>query len=230
VEEKPQVQGHVCFGGIKLNTAVYVGKNVEITTQVPVDNEEHAIPGSPPYIVTLNNGPVSDRNLNGTSNEVVHVSVVDSVGNLVTPAAVDDEAKTVTFDSGDSGKTVYITYRHDLQPYLAQELSIEPKQTIEGLDALGSDNIEAWAPLLKEYSGSIKEALKNSLEQLNRIEALRTATVEPFGIIVTWTQDGLAVKIGLDKVVFPEGSIASPKNAPVFITTPFKAQTVKTIT
>jgi len=210
--------------------SVYVGKDVGITIQVPIDREQKTIPGSAPYNVTLNNGPISDRDQDGVANEVAHVSVVDGAGNTITPTAVNDTTKVVTFGAGDAGKTVYITYRYNLSPYNAQELTLEPKQAIEGIDALGSDTIQLWAALLKEFAGSIKEVLKNSLEQLNRIEALRTTTVEPFGIIVTWNQGGLTVKVGLDGVRFPEGSIPSPKSNPVFIVTPFKAMTAKTIT
>jgi len=210
--------------------SVYVGKDVSITIQVPVDREQKTIPGSSPYKVTLNNGPISDRDQDGVADEVAHVSVVDGSGNPITPTAVNDTTKEVTFGAGDAGKTVYITYRYDLAPYYAQELTLEPKQTIEGIDALGSDTVQLWAALLKEFSGSIKEVLKNSLEQLNRVEALRTTTVEPFGIIVTWNQGGSMVKVGLDKARFPEGSIPSPKSNPIFIVTPYRAMTAKTIT
>ena len=210
-------------------SAIYVGKDVSITIQTPVDREQKTIPGSAPYNVTLNNGPISDRDQDGVANEVAHVYVVDGSGNVITPTAVNDTTKVVTFGAGDAGKTVYISYRYDLSPYSAQELTIEPKQAIEGIDALGSNTVQLWATLLEEFSGSIKEVLKNSLEQLNRIEALRTTTVEPFGIIVTWNQGGSIVKVGLDKLRFPEGSIPSPKSSPVFIVTPFRAMTAKTI-
>jgi uncharacterized protein YnzC (UPF0291/DUF896 family) len=212
-----------------LSTATYVGKDVSITIQIPVDREEKTIPSSSPYKVTLNNGPISDRDQDGVANEVAHVSVVDESGNAIMPTAVNDATKEVTFGVGDAGKIVYITYRYDLSPYNAQELTVEPKQAIEGIDALGSDTVQLWTCLLKEFLGSIKEILKNSLEQLNRIEALRTMTVESFGIIVTWSSGGSTVKVGLNQVRFPEGSIPSPKNAPVFIVTPFRAMTAKTI-
>jgi hypothetical protein len=208
--------------------SVYVGKDVSIVIQTPIDREQKTIPGSP-YTVTLTNGPISDRDQDGVANETAHVYVVDGSGNIITPVSVNDVTKVVTFPAGDTGKTVYISYRYDLTPYYAQEITIEPKQAIEGIDALGYDTIQIWAPLQKEYSGSIKEVLKNSLMQLNRIEAIRTTTVEPFGIIVVWNQGGSIVKVGLDNVRFPEGSIPSPKNAPVFIVTPFRAQTAKTI-
>jgi len=209
--------------------SVYVGKDVSVVIQVPVDREQKTIPGGSPYEVTLNNGPVSDRDQDGVANELAHVSVVDGAGNVITPVSVNDTTKVVTFGAGDAGKTVYITYRYNLSPYYAQELTVEPKQAVEGIDALGSDTVQLWAPLLKEVEGSIKEVLKNSLEQLNRIEALRTATVEKYGMIVTWNSGGSIVKIGIDQIVFPEGSIPSPKSAPVFIVTPFKAMTIKTI-
>ena len=208
--------------------SVYVGKDVTITVQVPVDREQKTIPGSP-YQVTLNNGPVSDRDQDGVANEVAHVSVVDGSGNTVTPVSVNDTTKVVTFAAGDTGKTVYISYRYDLSPYVAQELSIELKKAVDGVDALGSDTVQVWAALLEEFSGRIKEVLKNSLEQLNRIEALRTTTVEPFGLVVVWSQGGSTVKLGLNFVRFPEGSVPSPKNAPVFIVTPFRAMTAQTI-
>jgi len=35
---------------------------------------------------------------------------------------------------------------------------------MEGMDALGSNVIELWTPLLKEYA-AIKEVLKNSLNE-----------------------------------------------------------------
>jgi len=68
---------------------------------------------------------------------------------------------------------------------------------------------------------------------LHEVEAYTREDESPegeYGIIVSWTQAGQAVKIGLDGVVFPEGSLPAPKNEPVYIVTPFKAQTVKVIT
>ena len=210
--------------------SVYVGKDVTVKIQVPVDREQKNVPGGPPYKVTLSKGPISDLNQNGVANEVAHITVVDEIGNTVTPIDVNDTAKEVTFSAGDAGKTVYITYRYDFDPFVAQELTVEPRQVVEGLDALGSDTIQHWACLVREISGSVKEALKPGDDrQLRRVEALADNHVELYGMIVTLNQGGSAVKIGLDKVTFPEGSIHSPKNAPVFIVTPFKARTVKTI-
>jgi len=210
--------------------SVYVGKDVTVKIQVPVDGEQATIPGTSPYKVTLSEGPISDRDLDGVADEVAHVSVVDGSGSPVTPTAVNDTTREVTFGSGDAGKTVYITYRYDLDPFLAQELTLEPKQAVEGIEALGADAVQQWAFLLKEFSGSIKEALKPGEDwQLKRIEALATAHTEPYGIILTWNLGGSAVRVGLDKATFPEGSIASPKNNPVFIVTPFEAMTAKLI-
>lgn len=208
--------------------SVYVGKDVTITIQAPVDREQKTIPSSSPYQVTLNNGPISDRDQDGVANEVAHVSVVDGSGNTVTPTAVNDSTKVVTFSSGDAGKTVYITYRYDKSPYVAQEIRLEPKRAVKGIDGLGSSTVQLWAPLLEEFSGSIKEVLKNSLEQLNRVEALRTATVEKHGLKVLWGSGGSNVILWLDQVVFGEASISSRKNEPVFIVMPFTAMTAKT--
>jgi len=152
-----------------LSTAVYVGKDVGITLQIPVEREPHKIPDVSPYTITLLNTPISDRDMDGVSDEVSHITVVDKNGNTVTPVSVDDSTGQVTFDAVDAGKTVYVTYRFDSAPYVAQELSLEPKQRIEGLDGLGSDIIQVWAVLQKEISGLIKEAFQHgNTEQLAR--------------------------------------------------------------
>ena len=132
----------------------------------------------------------------------------------------------------EADDTVKCIYRHDLSPYIAQEITIEPKQHIEGIDGLGSDTIQVWAPLLREIDGSIKEVYRpGSTDQLSRIEAFANNPSEVcWGIIVSWNRGGSTVKLGLNGVVFPEGSLPAPKNEPVYIVTPFKAQSIKVIT
>jgi len=152
-----------------LSTAVYAGKDVGITLQIPVEREPHKVPSVEPYTITLLNTPISDRDMDGVADETAHVTVVDKNGNTVTPVSVDDDTGQVTFDAADAGKTVYVTYRFDSAPYVAQELTLEPKSVIEGLDGLGSDTIQVWAVLKKEIAGSIKEAFQHgNVEQLAR--------------------------------------------------------------
>jgi hypothetical protein len=76
----------------------------------------------------------------------------------------------------------------------------------------------------------VQGTLDNSMyaAEVYEVEAYQIETLV-YGMIVSWDSGGSAVKIGFDKVVFPEGSIPSPKNAPVFIVTPFKAQASKAI-
>jgi len=382
--------------------SVYVGKDVTITVQIPVEEDISSQANGSQTVFTVSKTPISDRDLDGVVDEPEHVTAyVD--GSEVTVSSVDDDQGQVTLASAPSqGSRVVVEYRYDLAPNIAQELSIEPKQKIEGIDGLGSDVVQTWAVSLKEITGSIKEAFKvGSLDQWNRIfgskheslysqqfwtstalndfqgdtgnftvdnqQLLQTSdhgmlgvknTVLPmfrdgiircrqkkvsggdggylfrwnggnynyyrvyfdsqkrlhvdrvkdgetvnlflssalslpsdffpveikfvenkitvdvnngtvfnmddsdpllisgmpgfygyfnqnerwddfqvwtetspreYGMIVSWNQGGSAVKIGMDKVVFPEGSIPSPKNQPVFIVTPFKAQTIKTI-
>ena len=149
---------------------------------------------------------------------------------IVTP---DTDLYFTTLFNGYPGAddTVKCIYRHDLSPYIAQEITVEPKQRIEGIDGLGSDTVQVWAQLLREINGNIKEVYKPGDEhQLSRVEAFADSPSEAYwGIIVSWSQSGSTVKIGLNNVVFPEGSIPSPKNSPVFIVTPFKARQIKTI-
>jgi hypothetical protein len=346
--------------------SVYVGKDVTVKIQVPAEDEPHTIPSEFPYTVTLDRTSISDRDLDGVSNEIEHVTVKDvSTGNPIAPASVVDATGVVTFNSGDAGKNILVSYSYDTDPYLAQELSVEPKQTVEGIDTLGSDTVQSWAALQKEFAGSIKEVFKQgSKEQLARItefkfnpcasanggSATGTPGFDPFypawhtidgvlsscaitqgtapydwtlevifatrqkidkvvlsmklwlghntnlkiayydgfgwkdyvtlnendfahdgvktkiylgsvwtnkirvqgtldnqtyapeiyeaeayqtetpvyGMVVSWNQGGSAVKIGFEKVVFPEGSIPSPKDAPVFVVTSFRAQSAKT--
>ncbi len=53
--------------------------------------------------------------------------------------------------------------------------------------------------------------------------------VDSGGLIASWTSGASIVKIAFDEVTYPEGSIPSPKNAPIYLTTPFKAQSGKTL-
>jgi hypothetical protein len=53
---------------------------------------------------------------------------------------------------------------------------------------------------------------------------------DEYGLIVNYTRGGSTVKLGIDGVVFPAGSIPSPKNAPVYITSSFRARKIKFIT
>jgi len=382
--------------------AVYVGKDVGITIQVPYEEDVSSQANGTNTVFTVANKPISDRDLDGIADETNHVTAYVN-GSPVTVSAVDDSEGEVTLASAPAqGARVIIEYRYDLAPYVAQEITLEPRQVIEGIDGLGSDTIQIWAPLLKEISGSIKEVFKTK-EQLDRLGKRKLASLytqqffdsnalddfqgdvanfvvdnqellvnsansstltlkdtvlaypkngvircdikhvsgdagwlfrlsgwsyldyyevwfdaskqlnikrvkagsqttllqssplnlpsdffpveivfnnaeisvkvsdigvfsvidrDPvltegmlgfhaaysqnsrfdnfqvwkqtvlgeYGMIVSWNQAGQAVKIGLDGVIFPEGSIPAPKNEPVYIVTPFKAQTVKVIT
>ena len=166
--------------------SIYVGKDVQVTLQIPVEREPHKIPDAEPYTITLLNTPISDRDLDGVADETAHVTVVDKDGNTITPVSVDDSEGQITFAAADAGKTVFVTYRFDSAPYIAQELTLEPKQRIEGLDGLGSDVIQVWAVLQKEIDGSIKEAFKHGgLEQLART-SLPHVFIESFEDAERW--------------------------------------------
>ena len=130
---------------------------------------------------TVDHTPISDRDLDGVADEVEHVTVKIN-GVEVTPASVDDESGTVTLSSmPEAGSTVTCSYRYDSDPYIAQEISLEPKQRIEGIDALGSDTIQEWAVLMKEIDGNIKEAFQTgNLEQLRRVKPFKTNVYDTF--------------------------------------------------
>ena len=120
---------------------------------------------------TVEHTPISDRDMDGVADEPEHVTVKVN-GSEVTVSSVDDDAGLVTLASGDfnEGDVVTCSYRYDTSPNIAQEITIEPKINIEGIDGLGSDTIQQWAVLLKEVSGSIKEVL-NGTQQIERLTA-----------------------------------------------------------
>jgi hypothetical protein len=90
-------------------------------------------------------------------------------GSEVTVTAVDDDQKHVTLQSAPAASdTVIIEYRYDLTPEIAQEISLEPRQSIEGIDGLGSNKVQEWAILLKEFSGNLKEVFR-ATEQFKRL-------------------------------------------------------------
>jgi len=119
------------------------------------------------------------------------------------------------------------TVEGDMGSFIAQEVTFEPKQNIEGVDALGNDTIQAWATGLKTYEGTIKEALKvgaDGKKQFDRTPPFQ-ASLEEYTMKLIW--DGGSsnkITVTLTGVIFPEPSVASPKNAPAYITTRFRAK------
>jgi len=166
--------------------SVYVGKDVSVTLQIPMVETVGLGNGSQTVFI-VGKKPISDRDLDGVADEVEHViAYVNS--SVVTVSAVDDSEGTVTLASAPpSGAVVVIDYRYDVSPFVAQELALEPKHEIEGLDGLGSDLVQVWAGLLKKFSGSIKEPLKNDPSQLQRpMNQLLTYYYDPFDTDANW--------------------------------------------
>jgi len=125
--------------------------------------------------------------------------------------------------------SVSITFSQegDQGAYIAQEVTFEPKQEYEGIDALGSDTIQMWARGLKTYEGTIKEAYKigpDGQKQIERNPALK----EPVALSMKLIWDGGTgnkITVTLTDVVFPEISVSSPKNGVSYITSRFRART-----
>jgi len=116
----------------------------------------------------------------------------------------------------------------DMGSFIAQEVTFEPKQAIEGIDTLGADTIQYWAPLLKTFEGTIKEGFKvgsDGKKQLDRSAPFQT-TFEEYTMTLEYDGgSGSKITVTLTGVIFPEPSVASPKNAPAYITTRFRAKT-----
>jgi len=119
------------------------------------------------------------------------------------------------------------TVEGDKGSFIAQEATLEPRQAIEGIDQLGYDTIQGWAPGLKTYEGTIREGFKVGADgktQLERSAPLQS-TFEEYTMKLEYDGGaGSKITISLAGVIFPEPSIASPKNAPAYITTRFRAK------
>jgi len=148
--------------------SVYVGKDVTITIQTPVEEDVSSQANGSNTVFNVSKGPISDRDMDGVADEPAHVTVYVN-GSEVTVTAVDDDQKHVTLQSAPAASdTVIIEYRYDLTPEIAQEISLEPRQSIEGIDGLGSNKVQEWAILLKEFSGNLKEVFR-ATEQFKRL-------------------------------------------------------------
>ena len=119
------------------------------------------------------------------------------------------------------------TVEGDMGSFIAQEVTFEPKQNIEGVDALGSDTVQAWATGLKIYEGTIVEALKvgaDGKKQFDRTPPFQT-TLEEYTVKLIWDGgSGSKITVTLTGCIFPEPSIVSRKGEKAAITTKFKAK------
>ena len=129
------------------------------------------------------------------------------------------------------GKNVQViitkTTEGDMGSFIAQEVTLEPRQEIEGIDALSSDEVQAWAPGLKTYEGTIREAFKvgsDGQTRLNRAAPFQASLEEYTMKLIFDGGTGNKIPITLTGVILPEPSIASPKNEPAYITTRFRAK------
>jgi len=112
--------------------------------------------------------------------------------------------------------------------FIAQEVAFNPKQDVKGIDTLGADTVQEWAPGLKTYEGSIKEGFKVGSDGKTQLErsAPFQSTFEEYTMTLEYDGgSGSKITISLTGVIFPEPSIASPKNEPAYITTKFKTKT-----
>ena len=130
------------------------------------------------------------------------------------------------------GKNVQViiteTSEGDMGSFIAQEVTFEPKQAIEAIDALNSDEVQAWAPGLKTYEGTIREAFKVGADGKKILD--RTApfqdSLKEYTMKLVWDdgQTGHKITVTLTGVIFLDPTISSPKNAPSMITTRFRAK------
>ena len=123
--------------------------------------------------------------------------------------------------------TITKTVSGDKGSFLAQEVTFDPKQHVEGIDTLGFDVIQTWAPGLKTYEGTLKEAYKVGADGNTLITRAQPfqASFEEYTVTLVWDGGtGSKITITLTGCIFPEPSVVSPKNQPAFVTTKFKAR------
>jgi len=128
--------------------------------------------------------------------------------------------KNVTVEIWDSGETQQYAVT------VAQEVRFEPKQNIEGVDGLGDDEIQVWAPGLKTYEGTLRQLMVSKTQQLDLLAPFQTSLTEYVMYLKYDTGvAGQAISIKLTGVIFPSGAIPSPKNEKVVLEMPFRAKT-----
>jgi hypothetical protein len=107
----------------------------------------------------------------------------------------------------------------------AQEVRVEPAQEIEGVDALGSDEIQKWAPGLRTYEGSLSQLMVSKTDQLDLLAPFQSSLTEyVLKLIHDTGTAGQKITIKLTGVIFPSGAITSPKNEKVILEMPFRAK------
>jgi len=117
------------------------------------------------------------------------------------------------------------TVEGDKGSFIAQEVTFEPKQAMEGVDALGSDTIQAWASGLKTFEGTIKEALKVGSDGKIQFDRSMPIAGEEYTVKLIWDGGtGSKITVTLTGCIFPDISVASPKNVPAYITSRFRAK------
>jgi len=122
---------------------------------------------------------------------------------------------------------VSITYSQegDMGAFIAQEVTFEPKQEVEAVDALGSDEVQVWAKGLKTYEGTVKEAFKVGADGKKQFDRMLPFTTSEYSMKLIWDAGtGAKITVNLTGVIFPEPSIVSTKNGTAVITTKFRAK------
>jgi hypothetical protein len=110
-------------------------------------------------------------------------------------------------------------------PYVAQEVRVSPVQDIEGVDGLGSDEIQVWASGLKTYEGTLTDLMVDKETQLDLLAPF-TTDLQEFCMKITFDDyKGHTITLQLNGVIFPSGPISSPKNSKVVLEMPFRAKT-----
>jgi hypothetical protein len=111
-----------------------------------------------------------------------------------------------------------------LGAYVAQEVRVTPAQDIEGVDGLGSDQVQIWAPGLKTFEGTLTDLMVDIPSQLDLLAPF-TTDLQEFCMKLIWDDgNGNVITMQLTGVIFPSGPITSPKNAKVILEMPFKAK------
>ena len=147
---------------------VYVGKDVDITLQIPVEKEVLGVGDGIETEFTVDHTPISDRDMDGAVDDVDDIDVYLDGVKQSTGYTVVSSTGAITFGvaPGD-GVVVSASYRYDGAPYVAQEFTVEPSAEVRGVDGLGTDEVQIWARVKRSFGGSIREVF-HSRSQLER--------------------------------------------------------------
>lgn len=151
----------------KLAETILTGENVGFFLGIPITGEN--ITGTSGEFM-VKNPPIFPRSCNSLSVKPEDVTVTsDSDGSTVTVTGIieDDEGRAVGFETDGSETTVTASYVEELEPFLAQGVTVDIKQDTKEVSILNN------AAKLTAYAGMTITIKSDQILSANGLEQFR---------------------------------------------------------